>query len=216
MPVFRLNDEPVFPDPRLAEPDGLLAVGGDLSPDRILAAYRLGIFPWFEDGSPVLWWSPNPRMVLFPNEFKRHKTLRRIVEKGLFKVTFNQEFDAVLQRCGEVPRKGQHGTWITDSMKSAYSHLHSLGVAQSVEVWQQEKLVGGIYGLLLGKVFFGESMFHTVTDASKVALWHWVDHLMRIGVELIDAQQETRHMRNMGGRLISRESFLTLLQQLIV
>ncbi|MBN2614678.1 MAG: leucyl/phenylalanyl-tRNA--protein transferase [Bacteroidales bacterium] len=216
MPLFQLNNELVFPDPRLAEPDGLLAVGGDLSPERLLAAYRSGIFPWFSDENPILWWSPDPRMVLIPKEFKRYKSLRRVVEKGIFQVTFDRDFERVMRFCGAVPRKGQEGTWITEDMIRAYAALHKMGVARSVEVWQDGELVGGLYGLLIGKVFFGESMFHRVTDASKVALWHWVDYLLESGVELIDAQQETGHLKRMGARLIARESFITLLRKLIV
>lgn len=216
MPVFQLNNEISFPDPQWAEPDGLLAMGGDLSPERLLTAYRSGIFPWFSDGTPILWWSPDPRMVLFPHEFKRYKSLHRVVEKGKFQVTFDQEFELVMRYCGEVPRKGQEGTWITDTMIEAYGALHKMGIARSVEVWEDGELVGGLYGLLIGKVFFGESMFHRVTDASKVALWHWVDYLLESGVELIDAQQETDHLRRMGAKLITRESFITLLRKLIV
>lgn len=214
--VFRLNNEIVFPDPQFAEPDGLLAVGGDLSAERILAAYKAGIFPWFSDEYPILWWSPDPRMVLFPDEFKRYKSLRRIVEKEKFQVTFDREFKAVMNHCAAVPRKGQDGTWITDTMIEAYYALYKSGYAHSVEVWHEEKLVGGLYGVLIDKVFFGESMFHLVSDASKVALWHWVDYLIQKEVELIDVQQETDHLRYMGARLISRESFITLLRKLIV
>ncbi|MBN2639982.1 MAG: leucyl/phenylalanyl-tRNA--protein transferase [Bacteroidales bacterium] len=216
MPVFQLDDRIIFPDPQFAEPDGLLAIGGDLSVERLLAAYKAGIFPWFSEGTPILWWSPNPRMVLFPEEFKRYKSLRRIVEKGMFRVTFDQEFKQVMTHCGAVPRKGQDGTWITDTMIEAYFTLYKMGYAHSVEVWQDENLVGGLYGVLINKVFFGESMFHLVTDASKVALWHWVDYLTQKGIELIDVQQETNHLRHMGARLISRESFITLLRKLLV
>lgn len=215
MPVFRLNKEIIFPDPSLANPDGLLAIGGDLSPERLLAAYKAGIFPWFSEDVPILWWSPDPRMVLFPEEFKRYKSLRRVIEKDKFRVTFDEDFVEVMTRCGSVPRKDQQGTWITDTMIEAYTRLFKMGYAHSVEVWLGKKLVGGLYGVLIDKVFFGESMFHLVTDASKVALWHWVDYLIQHGIELIDVQQETNHLRHMGARLITRESFLTLLRKLI-
>lgn len=215
MPVFQLSDKIVFPDPNLAEPDGLLAIGGDLSQERLLLAYSNGIFPWFSDGYPILWWSPNPRMVLIPKEFKRHKNLRRLVNKKYFSVTFNKNFEGVINSCAGVSRENQDGTWITDIMKQAYIALHHSGYAHSVEVWENDNLVGGLYGVLMGKVFFGESMFYKVSNASKVALWYLVDRLLDIGIELIDVQQETEHLKSLGARLIDRESFLNLLVQLI-
>ncbi len=215
MPVFQLSDKIIFPDPNLAEPDGLLAIGGDLSQERLLLAYSNGIFPWFSDGYPILWWSPNPRMVLIPKEFKRHKNLRRLVNKKYFSVTFNKNFEGVINSCAGVSRENQDGTWITDNMKQAYIALHHSGYAHSVEVWENDNLVGGLYGVLMGKVFFGESMFYKVSNASKVALWYLVDRLLDVGVELIDVQQETEHLKSLGARLIDRESFLNLLVQLI-
>ncbi len=215
MPVFQLSDKIIFPDPNLAEPDGLLAIGGDLSQERLLLAYSNGIFPWFSDGYPILWWSPNPRMVLIPKEFKRHKNLRRLVNKKYFSVTFNKNFEGVINSCAGVSRENQDGTWITDNMKQAYIALHHSGYAHSVEVWENDNLVGGLYGVLMGKVFFGESMFYKVSNASKVALWYLVDRLLDIGIELIDVQQETEHLKSLGARLIDRESFLNLLVQLI-
>ncbi len=215
MPVFQLSDKIIFPDPNLAEPDGLLAIGGDLSQERLLLAYSNGIFPWFSDGYPILWWSPNPRMVLIPKEFKRHKNLRRLVNKKYFSVTFNKNFEGVINSCAGVSRGNQDGTWITDTMKQAYIALHHSGYAHSVEVWENDNLVGGLYGVLMGKVFFGESMFYKVSNASKVALWYLVDRLLDIGIELIDVQQETEHLKSLGARLIDRESFLNLLVQLI-
>ncbi len=213
MSVFQLPEAPVFPHPELAEPDGLLAVGGDLSPQRLLNAYAAGIFPWYSKGQPLLWWSPDPRLVLFPSEFKRHKNLRRLVQSGKFQVTVNRDFAGVITACSQVERKGQEGTWITPEMQKAYRRLHEMGYARSVECWMDDRLVGGLYGVVLGKVFFGESMFHTVTDASKVALWYLVDDLLDQGFALIDAQQDTPHMRSLGARLISRKDFLQLLNE---
>lgn len=214
MPVFQLTGAHVFPDPAMAEPDGLLAVGGDLHPARIVQAYIHGIFPWYNEGSPILWWSPNPRMVLVPGEFKRTKSLRQVVRNGGFKVSFDGDFPQVIEACATVKRAGQQGTWITREMSEAYIRMFELGIAHSVEVWKNSRLVGGLYGLLLGKVFFGESMFHRESNASKVALWYLVDRLLEMGVSLIDAQQDTPHMRQMGGRLMERKTFLTLLAQL--
>ncbi len=215
MPVFELRDTIIFPKPQLARADGLLAVGGDLLPQRLMLAYSNGIFPWYSEEGPILWWSPDPRMVLFPNEFKRHKSLRKEVNSHRFDVTFDKDFDAVISSCGSIPRQGQERTWVTREMIEAYSRLFDMGVAHSVEVWQKGNLVGGLYGLKIGKVFFGESMFHLVPNASKVGLWHCVEWLMEEGVELIDAQQETTHLASLGARLISRESFLYLLFKLI-
>ncbi|MBE0650012.1 MAG: leucyl/phenylalanyl-tRNA--protein transferase [Bacteroidales bacterium] len=215
MPVFELNQNIIFPKPELARQDGLLAVGGDLSPQRLLLAYTNGIFPWYSEGEPILWWSPDPRMVLFPNEFKRHKSLKKDVLSGRFEVTIDEDFHAVISACGRVSREGQDGTWITDEVRDAYIRLYEMGVAHSVEVREHGNLVGGLYGLKIGKVFFGESMFHLVTNASKVGLWHCVDWLIEEGVELIDVQQETSHLASQGARLISRESFLYLLVKLI-
>ncbi len=213
MPVFQLPEEVVFPKPELAGPDGLLAVGGDLSVKRLLTAYAHGIFPWYSEGQPVLWWSPDPRMVLFPEEFKRHKNLRRLVHSGKFAVSVNTDFAGVIAACGSVERPGQEGTWLTPAMQQAYIRLHQLGFAHSVECRLEGQLVGGLYGVSLGKVFFGESMFHTVTDASKVALWHWVDFLLERNFKLIDVQQDTPHLRSLGARAIPRREFLKLLKE---
>ena len=213
MSVFQLPDEPIFPRPELADPDGLLAVGGDLSPQRLLNAYANGIFPWYSEGQPILWWSPNPRMVLFPNEFKRHKNLRRLAQSGKFSVAMDTDFPGVIKACSEAERKGQEGTWITPEMQEAYIRLYEMGFAHSVECRLDKRLVGGLYGVVLGKVFFGESMFHKVTDASKVALWHLVDFLLENNFRMIDAQQDTPHLRSLGARLISREAFMEILRK---
>ena len=212
MPVYQLNDKIVFPNPELAEPDGLLAIGGDLSPLRIVEAYSNGIFPWFNEENPILWWSPDPRMVLFPNKFRRHSSLKKTIKSGIFTVSFDKQFEDVIKKCGSVPRYDQEGeTWITESIISAYLELHKLGIAHSVEVHQNNILVGGLYGLSLGKCFFGESMFHTVTDASKVALWYLVDKLTSWEFDMIDVQQETNHLKSMGATGINRKEFLHLL-----
>ena len=213
MSVFQLSDEPVFPRPELAEPDGLLAIGGDLSPPRILQAYASGIFPWYSENQPILWWSPNPRMVLFPEEFKRTKNLRRLVQNSKFRVTIDTDFVGVIKACSLVERKGQEGTWITKEMREAYIRLFELGFAHSVECRLNDELAGGLYGVALGKVFFGESMFHTVTDASKVALWYLVDFLLENDFKLIDVQQDTPHLRSLGARLILRKEFLKILNE---
>ena len=213
MPVYQLPDEPVFPPADLANADGLLAIGGDLSIPRLINAYSSGIFPWYSEGQPILWWSPNPRMVLFPDKFKRHKNLRRTVEKNIFSCTFDREFEHVIDYCSHIKRKNQADTWITEEMKKAYIQLHKAGYAHSVETYQQGKLVGGLYGISLGSVFFGESMFHLQTDASKVALWHLVEFSIKKEIKLIDVQQDTIHLKSMGAELIDRKNFLILLEQ---
>lgn len=213
MSVFQLPNEIVFPRPELADPDGLLAMGGDLSPPRLIQAYAAGIFPWYSEGSPILWWSPNPRMVLFPGEFKRHKNLQRLVRSGEFGITMDADFTGVIKACRKAERKGQEGTWITKEMQEAYVSLFELGYAHSVECWLNDELAGGLYGVVLGKIFFGESMFHNVTDASKVALWYLVNFLLENDFKLIDVQQDTPHLRSLGARLIARKDFLKILKE---
>ncbi len=212
MTVFRLDEDNIFPLPELAEEDGLLAVGGDLSPERLINAYANGIFPWYSDDSPILWWSPNPRMLLFPKEFKRNKSLRRLVKKGIYEVRFDNDFEGVIRNCAIAKRENQDGSWITEDMVNAYKRLHELGIAHSVETYIENKLVGGLYGVAIGKAFFGESMFHTKTDASKVALWHLVDRLLDWEFDFIDVQQETNHLKSMGAKAMEREKFLILLE----
>ena len=212
MPVYRLNDSHIFPDPALGEPDGLLAIGGDLSSGRLIEAYRNGIFPWYSEGQPILWWSPDPRMILFPKDFIKHKNLRKTINSNKFVISFDQMFEQVIEQCSSIPRKGQDGdTWITKNMKNAYISLYKSGVAHSVEVTYEDKLVGGLYGLSIGKCFFGESMFHKVNDASKVALWHLVNKLEAWEFNIIDVQQETDHLKSMGAIAIDRKEFLHLL-----
>lgn len=199
----------------LEDPNGLLAAGGDLAPGRLVDAYRHGIFPWYSAGQPILWWSPDPRMVLFTDELRVSRSLRRRVHAGSFELRIDTAFADVMTACAGTPREGQGGTWITGEMIAAYVRLHGLGYAHSVESWQDGRLVGGLYGIALGRVFFGESMFSHVTDASKVALVHLVALLRHLGVPMIDCQQETRHLASLGARPISRERFAGLLAELI-
>jgi leucyl/phenylalanyl-tRNA--protein transferase len=208
MPVFRLPNEIVFPSPELAEEDGLLAVGGDLSVERLLLAYSMGIFPWYSGGSPILWWSPDPRLVLFPEELKISRSLRQTMKKGTFRVTFDAAFEEVMRGCAESPRKDGQGTWITAEMIKAYRRLHEKGAAHSVESWAAGRLAGGLYGVALGGVFFGESMFSRRSDASKVALVSLVEHLTEFGFRIIDCQMTTAHLVSFGAREIPRAEFL--------
>lgn len=209
------NNPHSFPpvDGALTEPNGLLAVGGDLSPTRLLAAYRHGIFPWYNLGEPVLWWSPDPRLVLFPEKLKVSRSLRKTLQRGEFRVTFDQAFTQVINACA-APRKHGGGTWITPEMKAAYSRLHELGYAHSVESWYQEKLVGGLYGVAIGRVFFGESMFYRRTDASKAAFVTLVESLRRWQYALIDCQVRTNHLISLGAEEIPRRQFIRLLDKL--
>jgi len=208
--IFRLDERLLFPDPALAEPDGLLAVGGDLQTDRLLLAYQNGIFPWYSDDDPILWYSPHERFVLYPDELKVARSMRQVLRSGKFRVTNNQCFNEVIEACSAAERKGQDGTWITDDMKAAYNQLHAEGHAHSVEVWEQDELVGGFYGVQVNSVFCGESMFSSVSNASKTALiW-----LCNSGVyKLIDCQVHTEHLESMGARMIGREEYMTMLSE---
>ena len=215
--AFALSDEKIFPHPSLAEPgEGFLAYGGDLSPERLLLAYRFGIFPWYEEGYPILWWSPDPRLVLFPEEIRITKSMRHLLRPGTFEWTWNRCFTDVMIACGEVYRPGQSGdTWIHEDMLEAYTLLHRMGYAHSLEVWQNDRLVGGLYGVWLGGVFFGESMFHEAPNASKFALITLARQAPDMGIRLIDCQQDTPHLRSLGARTIPRVEFLGLLRELI-
>jgi len=215
VPVFRLSDEILFPDPSLAEEDGLLAVGGDLSPDRILRAYAEGIFPWFNEGSPILWWSPDPRLVLLPEELHVSASLARTLRRGRYRVTADVAFGQVIRGCSRTARAGQQGTWITDEMIEAYEELHRLGLAHSFEAWSGASLVGGLYGVSLGGAFFGESMFSERPDASKAAFVRSVEFLARSGVELVDCQVRTDHLVRLGARELPRTRFLARLDELL-
>lgn len=198
----------------LADPSGLLAAGGDLSPERLLDAYRHGIFPWYSEGQPILWWSPDPRMVLFVDEFKVSRSLRRVVSRGDFEVSVDRAFRSVIEACTE-PREGHAGTWITPAMVEAYTRLHRLGYAHSVEAWAEGELAGGLYGVTIGRMFFGESMFAHASDASKVALVHLVEMLKQRDMPLIDCQQQTRHLASLGARMIPRRAFAEALARLV-
>ena len=214
MPVFRLPARAIaFPDPSRAEPDGLLAVGGDLTPDRLLAAYAAGIFPWFSEGTPILWWSPDPRLVLFPGELHVSASLRRTLRRDRYRVTSDAAFGRVIRRCAARERPGQDGTWITSEMVAAYERLHVLGFAHSFEAWDGADLAGGLYGVSLGAAFFGESMFADRADASKVAFVRAVEFLDRLGVGLVDCQVRTEHLQRFGAREIGRAEFLERLRR---
>jgi len=211
VPVFGLTDNPgLFPDPQLADEDGLLAMGGDLSAERLIGAYATGIFPWFEEGQPILWWSPDPRMILEPSSLHVPKSLAKAARR--FELRFDHAFEQVIDRCASKRRPGQRGTWITSGMKSAYQHLHQLGVAHSAEAWLEGKLVGGLYGVSLGGAFFGESMFADVPDASKVAFVAMVRQLQTWGISLIDCQVTTAHLARFGAVEVSRTDFLARLK----
>ncbi len=212
--MYLLDQSLWFPDTSEAMEDGLLALGGDLSLERLLLAYRSGIFPWYSEGQPILWWSPDPRMVLFPDEFKVSKSLARTVASDKFRVTVNTCFEDVIRNCATVPRRDQEGTWITEAMIVAYCELHQVGHATSVEVWSDDTLVGGLYGIDLPelKVFCGESMFSHERDASKVGFHYWVTHLQKQEYRLIDCQVYTEHLERFGAREISREVFLEFLR----
>ena len=212
MPIFRLVDDMVFPPPDYADPSGLIAVGGDLSSERLLEAYRVGIFPWYSEDQPILWWSPDPRFVLELDQFKISRSLGKTLRRRVFHVSFDRVFDDVIAACAAVPREGQSGTWITPEMQEAYIKLHGLGFAHSAEAWFEGKLVGGLYGVSLGKAFFGESMFHRKPDASKVALAILVEKLKTWGFHFIDSQMATEHMNRLGAAEIPRRIFLKRLQ----
>jgi len=213
MTIYRLFEKPIFPDPEEAEPDGLLAVGGDLSPERLLMAYANGIFPWYAEGSPILWWSTNPRLVLLPAEFHMPRSLRRTLNKGAFSFTMDTRFEAVIRACSCCPRPEQEGTWIVEDMVEAYILLHELGYAHSVETWQNGELVGGLYGVSLGSAFFGESMFYNVPDASKAAFAILVEQLAKWEFSIIDCQQTTTHLLRFGAREMQRFRFLAMIRE---
>jgi leucyl/phenylalanyl-tRNA--protein transferase len=208
MPVARLGRQLVFPHPDTSEPDGLLAIGGDLSPERLLLAYSAGIFPWYGEGLPILWHSPDPRTVLRPAALHVSRSLRRTLHRGVYQVRLDTAFAQVIELCARVPRKGGGGTWITDDMRDAYVKLHQQGYAHSAEAWQEDRLVGGLYGVSLGAAFFGESMFTLLPDASKVAFVQLVRTLTRWGFSLIDCQVHTAHLARFGAEAWPRRRFL--------
>jgi len=214
MPLFALDHNLSFPPTHLAEPDGLLAIGGDLSTERLLLAYRNGIFPWY-DGEPILWWSPDPRFVLFPTELRISKTARSLLNRNAFRFTTNQAFTQVIQHCKKILRPGQDGTWITPEVEKAYTLLHELGHAHSAEVWLDDTLVGGLYGIRMGKIFFGESMFSEVSNASRYAFIKYVQQLQGEGVELVDCQVYTEYLESLGAKMIEGKEFRGLLKEYI-
>ncbi len=214
MAVFALRNELIFPPVDMAEPDGLLAIGGDLSEERLLLAYRKGIFPWYEGKTPM-WWCPNPRFVLFPDKLKVSKSMKQLIRQNSFQFTVNQNFSAVINHCKMTSRPGQDGTWITNAVEKAYNSLHLSGYAHSAEAWQNNELAGGLYGIKIGRVFFGESMFSKVSNASKYAFISYVERLQQEGIRLIDCQVYTPHLESLGAEMIPREQFLYQLEELL-
>ncbi len=213
--MYLLNDEPLFPPVDLADEDGLLAIGGDLSIERLLVAYRSGIFPWYNPNEPILWWSPDPRFVLFPQELKVSKSMQTVLRNGRYRFTINRAFAQVIQQCKTTTRKGQQGTWISPDVQAAFNELHQLGYAHSAEAWMNGQLVGGLYGIRMGKAFFGESMFSQESNASKFAFIKYVQQLQKEDVALVDCQVHTAHLESLGARMISRAAFSEKLDELI-
>ncbi len=213
MPVYLLPDELIFPSPQLARKEGLLAVGGDLTQERLLLAYRMGIFPWYSEDEPIMWWSPDPRLVPYPSEFRVSRSLKKTIKKQMFKLTVDEAFDSVINACAYSRTKTDEGTWIVEEMIAAYCKLHESGLAHSVEVWQDGKLAGGLYGVSLGKCFFGESMFKHISNASKVALVALVEHLQALEFNFIDCQISTPHLLSFGAQEIPRRRYLKELEQ---
>lgn len=212
MPIYQLTDEIMFPNPELAEEDGLLAIGGDLRWERLVLAYCNGIFPWYNEDDPILWWCTKPRFIIKPNEVRISKSMKRVFNRGEFKVTFNNDFEGVISNCKALREKGE-GTWITDDMKEAYINLFNKGFALSVEVYKESKLVGGLYGVKIGRCFFGESMFSIETNASKVALISICKKLERENYLFLDCQMHTNHLESMGGKFVSWGEFESMLQE---
>lgn len=210
--MYFLTKELYFPPAEEASFDGILAIGGDLSPERLILAYKSGIFPWFDDNEPILWWSPSRRMVVFPKVYKTPKSIRNIINRNIFKVTFNTNFKEVIMNCQQINRPGQNGTWLTDDMVNAYLKLHEMGFAKSIEVWQDNELVGGLYGVDLGKVFCGESMFSKVSNASKIGFVWLVNHLKENNYLLLDCQVHNDHLEKLGAFEIERDVFLKILR----
>lgn len=211
--MFILNTDIQFPPVEMANEDGILAIGGDLSAERLLLAYRSGIFPWYSEGEPIIWWSPDPRFVLFPEKLKVTKSMQTILNNGKFRFTINRAFSRVIQNCKTTYRKDQEGTWITPAIQDAYTKLHELGYAHSAEAWLNGELVGGLYGIRIGKVFFGESMFSKESNASKFAFINYVRQLQKENVALIDCQVYTAHLESLGAKMIDRNKFMGLLSE---
>src|SRR6185295_140791 len=214
MALIALNESLQFPPMEMADEDGLLAVGGDLSRERLLHAYHNGIFPWYEN-KYILWWCPDPRFVLFPEELKISSSMKQLLKKQSFEFTINRDFNAVISQCKAISRRGQDGTWITEEMRNAFNDLHAAGYAHSAEVWLNGELAGGLYGIRLGKIFYGESMFSRISNASKFAFIRYVEQLKSEGVELIDCQVYTSHLESLGARMIPRNQFLNQIKSLL-
>lgn len=208
-----LNDKLVFPPVEMATPEGIIAIGGDLGTERLLLAYRSGIFPWYNQDEPIVWWSPDPRFVLFPDKLRVTKSMQSVLNNGSFRFTINRAFSKVLQNCKTITRQGQEGTWITPAIEQAYTKLHELGYAHSAEAWMNGELAGGLYGIRLGNVFFGESMFSKVSNASKFAFINYVHQLQKEKVTLIDCQVYTAHLESLGAKMIERNRFMALLAE---
>ena len=215
MPLFQLGRDVAFPPPELAESDGLLAIGGDLSAQRLIAAYHQGIFPWYSEGEPILWWSPVPRLVLFPEQFHLPRRLARTIRQQVFTVTADTAFVDVITACASLRKESGEGTWITDAMKKAYINLYEKGFAHSIECWRDRELAGGLYGVCLDRIFFGESMFTRTADASKVALAALVRQAKKIGIKAIDCQMTTAHLLRFGSLELNRPEFQELVNQYI-
>lgn len=213
MPVYLLSPDLIFPSPHLASEEGLLAVGGDLSQERLLLAYRMGIFPWYSDNEPILWWSPDPRLVLYPRKIHISKTLKKVIKKGVFQITMDTAFERIIRACAHVHENDDGGTWIVDDMVNAYRRLHLSGFAHSVETWHDGELVGGLYGVSLGRSFFGESMFSVMSNASSAALAALAGYLKEKSFDMIDCQVTTTHLKNFGAIEIPRERFLAQLKE---
>lgn len=213
MPVFRLTKEIIFPDAEFSEEDGLLAIGGDLSLERLIVAYCNGIFPWYNEGEPILWWCPKPRFIIIPEEVKISKSMKKTIKKREFKVTFNNDFEGVISNCKSIREINNEGTWISDDMKNAYINLFNNGYAMSVETYIGEELVGGLYGVKIGKCFFGESMFSKVSNASKIALIKLAEKLNNEDFIFIDCQMQTKHLESMGGKFVEWSIFKNLLNR---
>lgn len=208
-----LNEALIFPPADTATAEGILALGGDLNIERLLLAYRNGIFPWYNEGEPIVWWCPDPRFVLFPDKLRITKSMQSVLNNGKFRFTINRAFTTVLQNCQTISRKEQEGTWITPAVQQAYTQLHELGHAHSAEAWMNGELVGGLYGIRMGNVFFGESMFSKVSNASKFAFINYVQQLKKENVTLIDCQVHTNHLESLGAKMIPRERFIKLLEE---
>jgi leucyl/phenylalanyl-tRNA---protein transferase len=211
--MFILNDKPDFPPVHLADEDGVLAFGGDLSTERLLLAYRNGIFPWYNEDEPIVWWCPDPRFVLFPQHLKVSKSMASVLRNGKFRFTVNRAFTQVMQNCKTIAREGQEGTWINPAVQKAYTTLHELGHAHSAEAWMNGELVGGLYGIRMGNIFFGESMFSKESNASKFAFINYIKQLQKEGVVLVDCQVYTEHLKSMGAEMIERKDFIDVLMK---